>query len=130
MRSLTMPATQCDAKVIDELKTRLIRGVSCEVDLEEVSSIMPEDKDADTPFAVAQDYAAKLGFELACVSKEMQKGRAPFEPSCEEEEEDEFEPRALPRSDDGVLVVRPIPWLEVADLRRIVNCSTEDQRTC
>ena len=91
MRSLTMPATQCDAKVIDELKTRLIRGVSCEVDLEEVSSIMPEDKDADTPFAVAQDYAAKLGFELACVSKEMQKGRAPFEPSCEEEEEDEFE---------------------------------------
>ena len=59
MRSLTMPATQCDAKVIDELKTRLIRGVSCEVDLEEVSSIMPEDKDADTPFAVAQDYAVR-----------------------------------------------------------------------
>ena len=63
----------------------------CEVDLENVRSIMPEDPDADTTFASAQDYAAKLGFELACVSKEMQKGRAPFEPSCEEEEEDEFE---------------------------------------
>ena len=44
----------------------------CEVDLEHVSSIMPEDPDADTPFAAAQDFVAKFGFELVCVSKEMQ----------------------------------------------------------
>ena len=45
----------------------------CEIDLEDVSSIMPEDKDANTRFVAAQDYAEKLGFELACVSSELQK---------------------------------------------------------
>jgi hypothetical protein len=51
-----------------------------EVDLEDVrSSIMPEDPDANTPFAAAQDYAAELGFTLACVSKEMQKEKGGYE---------------------------------------------------
>ena len=41
-------------------------------------SIMPEDPDADTTFAAAQLYAAKIGFELACVSKELQKEKGGY----------------------------------------------------
>ena len=51
---------------------------NCEVELENVRSIMPEDENEDTPFAAAQDYAAELGFELACVSKEMQKDKGGY----------------------------------------------------
>ena len=50
----------------------------CEVDLENVRSIMPQDPDADTTFASAQLYVAKFGFELACVSKELQKEKGGY----------------------------------------------------
>ena len=50
-----------------------LQEVGCEVELEDVRvSIMPENPDADTTFSAAQHYAATHGFELACVSKEMQ----------------------------------------------------------
>ena len=56
-----------------------LEEAGCAVDLEDVrSSIMPEDPDADTTFAATQDYAAELGFELACVSKEMQKEKGGY----------------------------------------------------
>ena len=57
-----------------------LEEAGCAVDLEDVrSSIMPEDPDANTPFAAAQDYAATHGFTLACVSKEMQKEKGGYE---------------------------------------------------
>jgi len=56
-----------------------LKEAGCAVDLEDVrSSIMPEDPDADSTFAATQDYAAELGFELVCVSKEMQKQKGGF----------------------------------------------------
>jgi hypothetical protein len=57
-----------------------LEEAGCAVDLEHVrSSIMPpEEPDADTPFAAAQDYATELDFDLACVSKEMQKDKGGY----------------------------------------------------
>ena len=57
-----------------------LEEAGCEVDLEDVRvSIIPENPDANTPFAAAQHYAATNGFTLACVSKEMQKEKGGYE---------------------------------------------------
>ena len=55
-----------------------LEEAGCAVDLEHVRSIMPEEPDADTTFDAAGVYAAELGFELACVSKEMQKDKGGY----------------------------------------------------
>jgi hypothetical protein len=56
-----------------------LKEAGYEVELEDVrSSIMPEDPDADSTFGAAIRYAAELGFELVCVSKEMQKQKGGY----------------------------------------------------
>ena len=57
-------ATGSDRTCLRDALWMALMEAGCEVELEDVSSIMPEDKDADTPFAAAQNYAAKFGFEL------------------------------------------------------------------
>ena len=47
--------------------------------LEDVrASIMPDNPDENTLFTAAADYAATLGFVLACVSKEFQQDKGGY----------------------------------------------------
>ena len=57
----------------------LLNELECTVALEDVrSSIMPEDPDENTLFDAAGDFAATLGFKLACVSKEFQQTKGGY----------------------------------------------------